>query len=169
MSSTPSMGSSLPSGPMQNGITYRCAAAHTAAGRAGHGHRLGHLVGIDPVVGGASQVLRRAADVGARFDAGHVGRVGQGQERVGLLLSSSLTIVPASTRVGRQAVPPSSPPSDQTTRSGWVSSATSATQARRAAWLVGALVAFQTGDRGRGHFEASPEVSDHLQRGRSAP
>ena len=44
-----------------------------------------HLGRLDPVVGGASVDFLLAADEGAVFDPGHVGRVGTGEERTGAL------------------------------------------------------------------------------------
>ena len=62
------------------------------------------------------------------------------QNEFGFFASSSLTRVPAATSSVVSRVHSSSDPSHHTTRSGWVSSATSVTHAVSRAWLVGAVV-----------------------------
>ena len=60
------------------------AAPHAPPVEVGH-DRL-HLLRVHPVVGGPRVLLVDRADVGAVLDARDVGRVGLGEERVGLLL-----------------------------------------------------------------------------------
>ena len=60
------------------------AALHAALEQAVEG--LAHLGGLFPVVGRAGVFLLLGADVGAVFNARHVGRVGESQERVLALL-----------------------------------------------------------------------------------
>src|SRR6478672_1674461 len=60
--STPSLGSSAPSGPMQNGTTHG-ATAHATAVEVGHDPA--HLGRIHPVVGGACVDFALRTDIGA--------------------------------------------------------------------------------------------------------
>jgi hypothetical protein len=65
---------------------------------------LAHLGRVFPVVGGAGVVLVGGADVGAVFDARHVGRVGAGEVGVLALFRVQLDQHPGFDHLGAQAV-----------------------------------------------------------------
>src|SRR6516164_9150054 len=125
--STPSLGSSAPSGPMQNGTTYmvrplmqpRYKSARVARISAGS---------IQLLVGPAS--ISRSEQMNVR-DSTRATSDGSDNARKELGYSSgfSRVNVPASTSCSVSRRHSSSEPSANTTRSGWVSSATSWTHA----------------------------------------
>src|SRR5262245_48291232 len=136
--STPNIGFSAVSGPMQNGITYRVRpdmlprnssvmVAFISVGA------------IQLLVGPASASSTEQMNVRSSTRATSVGSV-QAQNEFGRFTGSSGTNVPAATSSDVRRVHSCSEPSHHTIRSGVVSSATSRTQASRRAWEVGAPV-----------------------------
>ena len=91
---------------------------------------------IQLLVGPASASSTRA-DEGAVLDPGDVGGVGGAVERVGLLLGVEPGEGAGRDELVGEAGPLLSEPVHQWTRSGWVSAATSSTQASSRACVVG--------------------------------
>ena len=102
------------------------AAAHGAVEQAVE--RGAHLGGIGPVVGGAGVLGAVGTDEGAVLDAGHVGRVGTGQERIRPFGGFRRRMVPDCTICSQRRSYSCCEPSHQTTRSGLASATTRATQ-----------------------------------------
>ena len=82
--STPSLGSSAPSGPMQNGTTYMVRPRMQPRYRSVMMPRIS--AGSIQLLVGTGVDLALGTDEGARFDARHVRRVGQREVGVRLLL-----------------------------------------------------------------------------------
>src|SRR6059058_1612449 len=135
VSSTPNIGFSASTGPMQNGITYmvrprmhpRYSSVMTDFISAGS---------IQLLVGPASASSTEQMKVRSSTRATSRGSEAQWNE---LGLAVSRVKVPASTSFCVSRSHSSSLPSTQTTWSGVVSSAISCTHANRRAWVVGAL------------------------------
>ena len=139
VSCTPTCAIGEPSGPIEIRHHVHRAALHRAAEELAE--LLAHLGRVAPVVGRARVRLLLGADERAVLDAGHVVRVGAGQERVRPTSSSSLSNTPASTISSQSWSYSSCDPSHQWIESGCVSSATSSTHALSLAWDVGASAA----------------------------
>ena len=134
--STPNIGFSAVSGPMQNGTTYRVRprmlpryssviSAFISAGA------------IQLLVGPASASSTEQMKVRCSTRATSDGSV-RAQNEFGFFSSLSRTSVPPAISSSVSLAYSASEPSTQWIRSGWVSSATSATQASRPACSVGA-------------------------------
>src|SRR5262245_24710446 len=136
--STPNIGFSAVSGPMQNGMTYivrprmlpRYSSVMVAFISAGATQLL---------VGPASASSTEQMNVRSSTRATSVGSV-RAQNEFGRFTGSSGTSVPAATSCDVRRVHSCSDPSHHTIWSGVVSSATSRTQASKRAWEVGAPV-----------------------------
>src|SRR5215213_2762160 len=134
--STPSLGRSEVSGPIQNGMTYivrpriepRYSSVMMAFMSSG---------AIQLLVGPASRGSTEQMNVRSSTRATSVGSEAH-QNELGFFCSSSRVNVPASTSRSVIRVHSAGEPSHHATRSGRVSSATSSTQARRRACRVGA-------------------------------
>src|SRR4051812_7809951 len=134
--STPNIGFSAVSGPMQNGTTYsvrprieqRYSSVISAFICAGS---------IQLLVGPASFSSTEQMNVRCSTRATSEGSV-RTQNEFGFFSSFSRTMVPAAISSSVSAAYSTSEPSTQWIRSGWVRAATSATQASRPAWRVGA-------------------------------
>ncbi len=135
--STPSLGSSAPSGPMQNGTTYMVRPRIDPRYRSVMMPRIS-AGSIQLFVGPAS--IARSEQMNVR-DSTRATSDGAERARYELGSSESLSLVkvPAATSSSHSRWYSSSEPSAKTTRSGCVSSATSWTQASRPSCLVGAL------------------------------
>src|SRR3954468_13228192 len=135
VSSTPNIGFSASTGPMQNGMTYivrprmppRYSSVMTDFISAGS---IQLLVGPASASSTEQMKVRSSTRATSRGSDAH-------QKELGL--ASSRRKVPASTSFAVSRSHSSSLPSTQTTWSGVVSSAISWTQASRRAWVVGAL------------------------------
>ena len=133
--STPNIGFSASTGPMQNGMTYivrprmhpRYSSVMTAFISVGS---------IQLLVGPASASSTEQMKVRSSTRATSVGSEAQWNE---FGLACRRVKVPAATSCSVSRSHSSSLPSTQTTRSGVVSSAISCTQASSRAWVVGAL------------------------------
>src|SRR5437588_8040497 len=135
--STPSLGSSAPSGPMQNGTTYIVRPRIQPRYRSVRVDRIS-AGSIQLLVGPAS--ISRSEQMNVR-DSTRATSDGSDSARkeFGYLFAFSRLNVPASTSWSVSRFHSSSDPSANTTRSGCVSSATSSTHTNRPWWLVGAL------------------------------
>src|SRR3954468_17575825 len=135
VSSTPNIGLSASTGPMQNGMTYmvrprmqpRYSPVMTDFISAGS---------IQLLVGPASASSTEQMKVRSSTRATSLGSDAQWNE---FGLASSLVKVPAATSFSVRRFHSASLPSTQTTSSGVVSSAISRTHASRRGWVVGAL------------------------------
>src|SRR3954454_16580899 len=155
--STPNIGFSAVSGPMQNGTTYsvrpriepRYSSVISAFICAGS---------IQLLVGPASFSSTEQMNVRCSTRATSEGSV-RTQNEFGFFSSFSRTMVPASISSPVSLSYSASEPSTQWIRSGWLKAATSATQASRAAWRVGASVRSYCGaTAGRGSVAAAGAV-----------
>src|SRR5690349_19063402 len=131
--STPNIGLSASTGPMQNGMTYivrprmhpRYSSVMTAFISAGSIQLL-----VGPASASSTEQMKVRSSTRATSDGSEAH-----QNELGFF--SRRTNVPASTSCAVSRSHSSSLPSTQTTRSGVVSSAISLTQLSRRAWVVG--------------------------------
>ena len=133
--STPSIGTSASAGPMQNGMTYIVRPRM---------HPRYRSVIVDFISAGATQLLvgpavsSLALQMNVRSSTRATSSGSEAaQNELGLFSSFSLTSVPASTSCVVMRSHSAAEPSHHTTRSGWVRSATSRTQASSRSFSVG--------------------------------
>ncbi len=150
-----------PSGPIENGTTYivrpRIEPLKSAL------ERLAHLRRVAPVVRRAGVLLALGADEGAVLDAGHVAGIGAREVGVrALRVREALEGSGARPARSQSWSYSSAEPSHQWMASGWVSSATSSTQASSRWWVVGAVVVCVTGLAISLGHAGGPQTVSHL-------